>query len=123
MKLTLNKAAKISGKSKSTLLNAIKKGKMSAPKNDNGHYEIDASELSRAFPPKTSDQYNTGTNEPLSTTLLDHLENKALEREIELLKEMLAKSEENEKHWREMALRQQALLEDRRPRKRWLWSR
>ena len=96
---------------------------MSAPKNENGHYEIDASELSRAFPPKTSDQYKIGTEEPPQTTPLDHPANKALEREIELLKEMLTKSEENEKHWREMAQLQQTLLEDHRSRRRWPWSR
>ena len=41
---------------------------------------------------------------------------KGLEREIELLREMLDKAETNAEHWRKLAERQQALLDDRRPK-------
>jgi hypothetical protein len=50
MKLSLIKAAEASGKSKSTINRAIKSGKLSAHRNDDGSYSIDPSELSRAFP-------------------------------------------------------------------------
>lgn len=50
MKYTLNKAAKLSGRAKSTISKAIKDGRMSADKDDNGGYQIDASELNRVFP-------------------------------------------------------------------------
>ena len=50
MKYTLNKAAKLSGRAKSTISKAIKDGRLSAGKNKNGGYEIDASELFRVFP-------------------------------------------------------------------------
>ena len=53
MKLTLGKAAKEAGISKPSLSVAIKKGKLSAHKNEKGHYEIDPAELFRVYPPKS----------------------------------------------------------------------
>lgn len=51
--LTLGKAAKEVGISKPSLSAAIKKGKVSARKNEKGHYEIDPAELFRVYPPKS----------------------------------------------------------------------
>jgi chromosome segregation ATPase len=51
MKYSLSEAAKATGKNKTTIQRAIKKGKISAAKGDNGSYEIDPSELHRVFPP------------------------------------------------------------------------
>lgn len=51
--LTLGKAAKEVGISKPSLSAAIKKGKISARKNEKGHYEIDPAELFRVYPPKS----------------------------------------------------------------------
>ncbi|MEE4212572.1 MAG: hypothetical protein V2I43_25280 [Parvularcula sp.] len=56
MKLTLNQAAKECGRAKSTLSKAIKSGKLSAEKGERGSLMIDASELSRVFPPTGDDQ-------------------------------------------------------------------
>lgn len=119
MKLTLNKAAQTCGRSKSTLLEAIKSGRLSAPKDDKGRYAIDPAELHRAFPFKTSDQSANRSSEPIPTPPDNHTNNKALEREIELLREMLTKAEANTDHWRGMAERQQVLLEDKRPKGFW----
>ena len=47
MKHTAGTAAKVVGKTKSTITKAIASGKLSAIKNDNGAWEIDASELYR----------------------------------------------------------------------------
>lgn len=49
MALSLSQAAKAAGKSKSTINRAIKSGKLSATRHDDGSYSIDASELYRAF--------------------------------------------------------------------------
>ena len=49
-KLSLNRAAKEAGVAKSTLLDALHSGRLSAKKNDRGHWEIDPGELFRAFP-------------------------------------------------------------------------
>lgn len=119
MKLSLNKASQTCGRSKSTLLEAIKSGKMSAPKNDRGHYSIDPAELHRAFPFKMTDHPEPVPNRspvPLPTTPENHPKTAVLEREVDLLREMLAKAETNAEHWRSMAERQQILLEDNRPK-------
>lgn len=119
MKLTLNKAAQTCGRSKSTLLEAIKSGRLSAPKNELGHYIIDPSELHRVFPFQLNDDPEPVRNrptEPLPTTIEDHPEITALKRETDLLREMLEKAETNADHWRLLAERQQALLEDKRPK-------
>lgn len=119
MALTLNQAAKTCGRSKSTLLNAINSGRMSAPKNDRGRYAIDPAELHRAFPFQAPDRSADRFPEPQPTTPENHPTtptNRGLEREVELLREMLAKAEANADHWRALAERQQALLEDKRPK-------
>lgn len=48
--LSLVQAAKVSGKSKSTINRSIKSGKLSAKRHDDGSYSIDPSELFRVFP-------------------------------------------------------------------------
>ena len=50
MPYTLGQAAKATGKSKSTLQTAIKKGRISASRDDLGQYQIDPSELHRVYP-------------------------------------------------------------------------
>lgn len=119
MALTLNQAAKACGRSKSTLLDSIRSGRMSAPKDDRGRYVIDPAELHRAFPFHAPDRSADRFPEPQPTTLEIHqttLADRGLEREVELLREMLSKAEANADHWRALAERQQALLEDKRPK-------
>lgn len=119
MALTLNQAAKVCGRSKSTLLDAIRSGRMSAPKDDRGRYAIDPAELHRAFPFQAPDRSADQLSEPQPTTLENHPNtspNRGLEREVELLREMLGKAEANADHWRALAERQQSLLEDKRPK-------
>jgi predicted RNase H-like nuclease (RuvC/YqgF family) len=50
MEYSLSAAAKATGKGKSTIHRAIKSGKISARRDEDGAYHIDAAELSRAFP-------------------------------------------------------------------------
>ena len=106
----------MSGRAKATLLDAIRNGRLSAPKDAKGRYEIDPSELHRVFPFSAPDQSPTPSQEPIPTTSENHPKTKGLEREVELLREMLTTAEKNADHWRQMAERQQALLEDKRPR-------
>ena len=49
MLFSLSAAAKATGKGKSTIHNAIRSGKLSAARNGDGTYAIDASELARVF--------------------------------------------------------------------------
>lgn len=53
-KLTLGQAAKEAGISKPSLSAAIKKGRLSAEKNESGTYQIDPAELFRVYPPKAN---------------------------------------------------------------------
>jgi hypothetical protein len=57
---TLNQAAKETKRAKSTILNAIKVGRLSAPKDDLGNYKIDAAELFRVYPVEKSNSYDGG---------------------------------------------------------------
>ena len=47
---TLGGAAKLCGRSKTALANAIKAGKLSATRNEDGSYQIDPAELGRVYP-------------------------------------------------------------------------
>ena len=51
---SLRTAAQQAGTSKSTILRAIKGGRLSASRTADGGYEIDASELIRVYPPRPS---------------------------------------------------------------------
>jgi len=62
MKLTLGQASKEAGISKPSLSAAIKKGRLSAYKNDAGTYEIDPAELFRVYPRKANTNMEANTN-------------------------------------------------------------
>lgn len=50
MQFTLQSAADATGKAKSTIQRAIKSGKLSATRKEDGSYSIDAAELTRVYP-------------------------------------------------------------------------
>ncbi len=122
MSYTLGEAAKAVGKSKTTLHRAIKSGKISASKADDGSYAIEPSELHRLFPSVT-----TGTPDaPLHRNDMEQQSNalgtlsiqlemqeKERERERALLQETIADLREDRDKWRQQAT---ALLEDKRPK-------
>ena len=85
MTYTLGTAAKATGKSKPTIQRAIKSGKISAKKNENGTYAIDPAELHRVYPPVSSNSNESGTVKQSETPN----SNGMLQREIELLREQL----------------------------------
>ena len=66
MTMTLNEAAKSCHKAKGTILKAIREGRLTAPKDDKGRYEIDPSELHRVFPLTTNNQSEKPTLTPTS---------------------------------------------------------
>lgn len=75
MKLTLGQAAKEVGISKPSLSAAIKNGRLSAPKNESGAYEIDPAELFRVYPPTSKTN-----SEPNSSSLLKTNPNTSAEK-------------------------------------------
>ena len=56
MVYTLGEAAKATGLTKSGIAKAIRSGRVSANRNDNGSYNIDPAELHRVFPPAVNGQ-------------------------------------------------------------------
>lgn len=115
--LSLREAVKHFDVSRPTLQKALKSGKISGVQDGQGHWTIDPAELTRVYRPRRlSMDKASHSEEPLSTPTQKHLDTKALEREVELLREMLAKAETNADQWRTLAERQQLLLEDRRPK-------
>jgi hypothetical protein len=84
MKFTLGTAAQATGNGKTTIHTAIKTGKLSATRNENGSYEIDASELFRVYDPVKNvpqEQVLEQSRTPDGTEILN--------KEIESLKQQL----------------------------------
>nr|CRY94164.1 hypothetical protein [uncultured prokaryote] len=87
--LTLSQAAKAISKSKSTLNRAIKSGRLSAVRNEDGTFSIDPSELARVFPQHSPERATLTHHEPV-------LERPRTEdfSKIAMLEQLLAKERE-----------------------------
>ncbi len=83
MMLTLGKAALETGKTKTTIAHAIKRGRLSANIDDKGQYQIDPAELFRVYPPIPS-KLDTETVDSTAT----------IHRELELVREQLERERE-----------------------------
>ena len=99
--LTLGQAALECGKQKSTLLNAINKGRLSAYKDDKNQWQIDPAELFRVFPVQHQNEHSETHNEHHETA--QHLA-ELLERERKLLLEQIADLKADRDHWRNQAV-------------------
>lgn len=99
MGLSAREAARAAGKAVTTITRAIESGKLSAGRAGSGGYDIDPSELFRVFP-KTS---SATLSEIRTATPQETGENKALQREVELLREALADARQERDRWRDMA--------------------
>ena len=119
MELSASQAAKNVGKSVPTITRAIKKGKLTAKPRDGGGWIIDAAELFRVWPAVSNDtdENNTmlGSEHPIETS--------ALERELELTREMLNEAKADRDSWKEQAQKITALIEDQSARKKGFWAR
>ncbi len=95
MKYTLSQAAEATGKNKATIQRAIKRGKISAPKNSSGAYEIDPAELHRVFDATTQSvaQHLNATTRNTGVTGKISRDNSALQRIAELEKELAVAEE------------------------------
>jgi len=97
--LTLSQAAKACNKSKSTLLEAIRNGRLSAKRDDKNQWCIEPSELFRVYPTEQKDRSSTGsenrdrTPQEQDRTRIAGLlvrEVRLLEREREVLMDTIA---------------------------------
>jgi hypothetical protein len=107
--LSLSQAAKLTGKSKSTINRAIKTGKLSAIRHEDGSYSIDPAELSRAFNLEPQEGSKRRDAEPDRTPFVERIE--ALEAMLNREREISADLKEDRDRWRQQAT---ALLTDQR---------
>jgi len=117
--LSLSQAAKLTGKSKSTINRAIKTGKLSATRHEDGTYSIDPAELARAFDVEPLEGAKRRDLDPDGTRLLERIA--ALEAMLTREREISADLKEDRDRWRQQA---SALLTDQRSTRRWwVWGR
>lgn len=119
MELSASQAAKKVGKSVPTITRAIKKGKLAASPRDGGGWIIDAAELFRVWPAISSE---TDVTPPMLRSETP-IETSALEREVELLREMLDETKADRDSWKEQAQKITAVIEDQSARKKGFWAR
>jgi len=117
MKHTAGTAAKAVGKTKSTITKAIASGKLSAIKNDNGAWEIDASELYRVYPPTPLETVEIEQNDTLKEMGGNSKEIEALERLLKAAEEQIYDLKADRDEWRKQA-NQLLLTNTSIPRKR-----
>ena len=115
MKLSLKEAADKIGMVKSSVQKSIKDGRLSAKKDEKGRYEIDASELHRAFPNKFNERRKTPKTEQKNTEL-PNSQVIAYEVQIKILTDTLNEARSDRDEWRKQA--QNLVLTDQRKSKR-----
>ena len=119
MGLSAREAAKAAGKAVTTITRAIESGKLSAQRTDGGGYDIEPAELFRAFP-----KISSATPQELQhATREDTGENKALQREVELLREALSDARQERDRWRDMADRLAISPPAPSPKQQGFWQR
>jgi hypothetical protein len=120
---SLGTAAKATGKAKSSILRAIKSGRISATRTDSG-WSIDPAELHRIFPLKDNDGSEPGSGDAVErdATSPEQLELFVLKTEVRVLQatgEMLRSQVDDVRRdrdsWRELAQAVQRQLGDQRP--------
>ncbi len=122
--LSLRDAAEQAGTSKSTIWRAIKAGRLSAPRTDDGGFAIDPAELFRVFQPKRLEQRPAGhdATAPVTPATADEMALRlaAIEAEVKGLRELLAEVRasrdelrQDRDDWRGRAER--LLVDQRRP--------
>ena len=100
-KLSLSQAAKLTGKSKSTINRAIRTGKLSATRHEDGTYSIDPAELARAFDVEPLEGAKRRDADPDGTRLLERIA--ALETMLNREREMSEDLKEDRDRWRQQA--------------------
>jgi predicted DNA-binding protein YlxM (UPF0122 family) len=86
--LTLSEAAKETGLSRSAIFKAIKTGKFSANKDDNGHFQIDPAELFRVYEPVNKEDVSSKRQET-APEAKETAENMVLKAKLETMDELL----------------------------------
>ena len=114
MPYTLGTAAKATGKDRATISRAIKKGKISARKNEQGQWAIDPAELHRVYP--ALQQVNSVRNSEnaieSNTDLI--VENKVMKAKLEALLQQVHDLQSDKEFLQRELSKTTALLTDQR---------
>ena len=93
MPYTLGQAAIECGRTKPTLLGAIKKGRLAANRNERGEWQIDPAELARVYPKKEK----SAVRQTQRLTVEEADKIKLLEEKIKLLEQVVNDLQEDKK--------------------------
>lgn len=104
MAYTLGEAAKAVGKSKATLSKAVKSGRLSATRKEDGSFSIEPVELYRVYPP-LPETGNPEQEETPEATLVNTTEIRVLQAKLDAARERITDLEEDREHWRQQASR------------------
>jgi len=97
---TLGQAAKATGKQKSTILDAIRAGRLSAGRDDKNQWQIEPCELFRVYPAKQIIEPDATPTQPMDTSAqLAQM----LERERAQLMAQIEDLKTDRDHWRNQA--------------------
>jgi len=131
--LTLGRAARMTGVGKTTISRAIKAGKLSATRHDNGSYEIDPAELSRVYEidPETpgtvaaTRQAVRHATPAVTPDVATQAELTGARQLIEMLKSQVDDLRGDRDGWRQQAEAAQRLLTQTAPTARspWWWRK
>lgn len=105
MSYTLGQAAIAVGKSKATISKAIKSGKITAAKQDNGSYKIEPSELHRVYPATAQLTVEGERLETPSETVVNGSEIIELRVKLNAAQERIEDLKEDRDQWRQQANR------------------
>ena len=100
--LTLGQAAKVTGKSKSTIFKAIKNGTLSFVEQTSAGYKLNPDEVFLVFPPNDSSVSHDARSRTFQVST-ETTENDYLKRENELLRKQIEREREQSDYWRAQA--------------------
>ena len=105
MGYTLGEAAKAVGKSKATISKAIKSGKISATKKEDGSYSIEPVELHRVYPPTSQETVTSERSDTPKEIGGNPHDYDVLKVRLEAALQRIEDLEEDREHWRQQANR------------------
>jgi hypothetical protein len=104
--LNLREAAEMAGTTKSSIWRAIKSGRLSCTRDEDGGVQIDPAEIARVYPPRPPKPERLGSAEAAQTGTDElRLRYAALEAEVRLLREMADSLKAERDRWAAQAER------------------
>ena len=108
--LSLGEASRLSGRGKTTLARAIRRGALSATRTETGSYQIDPAELSRAFPFPAPQSGTDATGAATCTVAHHATPDVTTDILVATLRQTIEDLRQDRDAWREAAQQAQRLL-------------